>query len=152
MLNLDKHNRLRERYRQMNPSWRPATETYATLAGPYLDSTTRALDLGCGQGGVVEQQHNPASQITGVDVERLSLAEHRLQSIARVSAAITLLPYSRESYDLALASWLFEHLPHLTQTLQEVYRIFRPGGAIIFFTPDGRHSVTDLNRFLGRRT
>lgn len=152
MLNLDKHNRLRERYRQMNPSWRPATDTYATPAGPYFDSTTRALDLGCGQGGVVEQLHNPVPQVTGVDVERLSLAEHRLHSKARVSTASALLPYSRESYDLALASWLFEHLPHLTQTLQEVYRIFRPGGAIIFITPDGRHSVTDLNRFLGRCT
>lgn len=112
MLNLDKHNRLRERYRQMNPSWRPATDTYATLAGPYFDSTTRALDLGCGQGGVVDQLHNPASQVTGIDVERLSLAEHRLYSTARVAAASSSLSFCRENYDLVLASWLFEHPPY----------------------------------------
>lgn len=150
MLDLNQQNALREQYRQLNPAWRPATETYAALVRSYLDPASRVLDLGCGRGGLIEQLDHPPSLITGVDPDWLSLTEHRLASIDRAAASGARLPFRSESYDLILASWLFEHLPDPTGMLRQVHRILKPGGVILFITPNGRHPVAYLNRFLGR--
>ncbi len=150
MLNLDQQNSLREQYRLLNPAWRPATETYAALVRSYLDPASRVLDLGCGRGGLIEQLDHPPSLITGVDPDWLSLSEHRLTSIDRVAASGTHLPFGSESFDLVLASWLFEHLSNPAGMLRQVHRLLKPGGAIIFITPNGRHPIAYLNRLLGR--
>jgi ubiquinone/menaquinone biosynthesis C-methylase UbiE len=150
MLDLARQNQQRERYKQLNPSWQPATEIYASLVNSYLEKTSRILDLGCGRGGIVEQLDHPSARISGVDVDWLSLKEHRRESIALAAATVVSLPFRRHSFDLVLASWLFEHLPRPVETLREVYRVLKPGGALVFITPNGRHPVATLNRLLGR--
>ena len=150
MLNLEQQNRRRELYRELNPDWRPATETYASLANYCLNPTTRVLDLGCGRGGLIEQLHHLPTLITGADADWLSLREHRLSAISRVATSGLSLPFASQSFDLVLASWLFEHLPQPAETLKEVRRVLKPGGAIIFITPNGHHPVSYLNRLLGR--
>jgi SAM-dependent methyltransferase len=150
MLNLEQQNRHREAYRKLNPEWRPATETYAALANSYLDRTSRVLDLGCGRGGLIEQLEHPPALITGADPDLHSLREHRLKAISRVVTGGVSLPFRPRSFDLILASWLFEHLPRPADTLREVRRVLKPGGAIIFITPNGHHPLSYLNRLLGR--
>ena len=54
MLTLDKQNALRERYREANPGWRPATEVYSELVQRAINPASRLLDLGCGRGGLLE--------------------------------------------------------------------------------------------------
>jgi ubiquinone/menaquinone biosynthesis C-methylase UbiE len=88
--------------------------------------------------------------MTGADADWLSLREHRLNSISRVATGGLSLPFGSQSFDLVLASWLFEHLPQPAETLNEVRRVLKPGGAIIFITPNGRHPVSYMNRLLGR--
>ncbi len=150
MLDLDQQNQLREQYQLANPGWRPATEVYASLARHYLQPDAQVLDLGCGRGGLVEQLDHPAPQIMGLDPDWLSLHEHRLEAIDRAAASSDQLPLRSQSSDLVLASWLFEHLPQPAKTLQQIYRVLKPGGVLLFITPNGRHPVAHLNRLLGR--
>jgi len=150
MLDLEQQNRRRELYRRLHPEWRPATETYAELASRFLNPGARVLDLGCGRGGLIEQLDHPPALMTGADADWLSLREHRLNSISRVATGGLSLPFGSQSFDLVLASWLFEHLPQPAETLSEVRRVLKPGGAIIFITPNGRHPVSYMNRLLGR--
>ena len=150
MLDLERQNELRERYRARRPSWRPATELYAGLARAYLGPDARLLDLGCGRGGVVEQLDHPASLITGLDPDGLSRAEHRLPQIQRVAGESDRAPLRGGTFDLVLASWVLEHLAAPEHTLREIKRLLKPGGVFLFITPNGRHPAAQLNRLLGR--
>lgn len=150
MLSLDEQNRLRERYRRLRPTWRPATEIYADLVRARLRPDTRVLDIGCGRGGLVEQLDYPPQQIVGIDPDLPSLREHRLPALPRTAALSDDLPFAGDTFDLAFASWILEHLPQPLQTLREIRRVLQPGGVFVFITPNGRHPLTLLNRWFGR--
>jgi SAM-dependent methyltransferase len=149
MLSLDKQNRLREQYRQLNPGWRPATELYADIVRQHLHHEARVLDLGCGRGGLVEQLTHPLPQMIGIDPDWASLIEHRLD-LARVVGVSEQLPFAAGSFDVIFASWVLEHLERPSLTFHAIRRILRPGGVFVFITPNGRHPLTWLNRGLGR--
>jgi len=149
MITLDRQNTLREQYRQQQPGWRPATEVYAGLVRAQLQGESRVLDWGCGRGGLVEQLAHPLNQLVGVDPDWLSLKEHRLE-MPRAAAISHALPFAPGSFDLVFASWVLEHLPHPQADLAEVARVLKPGGAFVFITPNRRHPLVWLNRWLAR--
>lgn len=149
MLTLERQNALREAYRRANPDWCPATEVYARLVQAQLRPDTRALDLGCGRGGLVEQLERPLSHVAGVDLDWQSLRQHRLK-LPRAVAASEYLPFAGGSFDVVFASWVLEHLPDPLLTFRDVYRVLRPGGSFVFITPNGRHPLIWLNQGIGR--
>jgi SAM-dependent methyltransferase len=149
MLSLDKQNEWRERYRAAHPGWQPATELYAHLVRQQLTPEAQVLDIGCGRGGLVEQLHHPLDQVVGIDPDWLSLREHRLN----LTSAVTLsddLPFAPNTFDVAFASWVLEHLARPFHTFQSIARVLKPGGAFVFITPNGRHPLALLNKTLGR--
>lgn len=150
MLSLDEQNRLRERYRRRRPEWRPATEVYANLVRARLRPDARVLDIGCGRGGLVEQLDYPLPQMVGIDPDLPSLRQHRLPALPRTAALSDDLPFAGDTFDLAFASWILEHLPQPLQTLREIRRVLRPAGVFVFITPNGRHPLTLLNRWFGQ--
>lgn len=149
MLSLDKQNEWRERYRRERPSWRPATELYASLVRSYLQPGVRVLDLGCGRGGLVEQLDVPLAQIVGIDPDWQSLAEHRL-ALPRLQGESDWLPFAPQSFDVIFASWVLEHVERPQLTLSSIHRVLRPGGVFIFITPNGQHPLAHINRMFGR--
>lgn len=151
MLSLSQQNRLRQRYRQRRPDWRPATEQYADLVRQHLAEfdAPRLLDLGCGRGGLVEQLGLPLAQMVGVDPDVVSLREHRL-GVPRAAGFSDALPFAANSFDVVFSSWLLEHLAQPAQTFAAIGRALRPGGKFVFITPNGRHPLALLNRGLGR--
>lgn len=149
MLSLEQQNAWRERYRASHPGWQPATELYAALVRAQLPPDGRLLDLGCGRGGLVEQLDHPLPLLVGVDPDWQSLAAHRL-ALSRVAAASERLPFAPASFDVVIASWVLEHLAQPAHTFRTVQRVLKPGGVLIFITPNGRHPLTLLNRAIGR--
>lgn len=149
MLSLDRQNALREQWRPANPGWRPATEVYADLVRSHLRPDSRLLDVGCGRGGLVEQLAHPLTQIVGVDPDWLSLKEHRL-GLPRAAAISQALPFAPHSFDLIFASWVLEHLAHPQADLTEIARVLKPGGVFVFITPNRRHPLVGMNRWLAR--
>ncbi|HET6446842.1 MAG TPA: class I SAM-dependent methyltransferase [candidate division Zixibacteria bacterium] len=154
MLNLDEQNALRERYRESNPEWRPATDLYAELARKAILPDSRLLDLGCGRGGLVEQLEHPRSLMVGADPDIRSLREHRLAAdmdpLPRVGAPTECLPFSRSTFDIVIASWLLEHLSDPATSFREIGRVLKKGGVFLFLTPNRRHPLVNLNRMVGR--
>lgn len=149
MLSLDRQNELREQYRRAHPGWQPATERYAGLVRTRLRPEARLLDIGCGRGGLVEQLDHPLAQMIGVDPDWVSLREHRL-ALPRAAAFSHRLPFTAQSFDVVMASWLLEHLERPSSTFNEIGRVLKPGGVFVFITPNSRHPLALLNRGLGR--
>jgi len=147
MLELERQNAYRQRYREMKPGWMPATEVYEAAIRRYLAPGMRLLDAGCGRGGIVEQLDGGGYWVAGLDPDLISLREHRL-GIDRVAAWLGRTPFTRNSFDLVIGSWILEHLDHPESVLKEIVRILKPQGHFIVLTPNGAHPVSIANRML----
>jgi ubiquinone/menaquinone biosynthesis C-methylase UbiE len=146
-LSLSKQNAYRTQYRARYPGWHPATEVYENTIRAKLIPDARVLDLGCGRGGVLEQLNAPARPI-GLDPDLESLREYRLPGTALAQAMAGRLPLKDSSVDMIVCSWVFEHLDLPLQVLSEAQRALRPGGSLIFLTPNANSLVVLLNRAL----
>ncbi len=147
-LPLEKQETYRRRYAQEHPGWQPASHIYRDRVAACLGPSVRMLDLGCGRGGVVEELHGRAGRTVGVDVDWLSLKEHRLAFLPRAVGQAEALPFPAGSFDLVCCSWVLEHLPDPERALREVVRVLVSGGRFIFLTPNVRHPLLALNQWL----
>ena len=106
---------------------------------------SRVLDVGAGRGGVLELIWDQVRLAVGVDPDRASLVERRAP-LPVAQALGDCLPLVDASFDLALAIWVFEHLEQPARMMDEVARVLRPGGRLIFLTPNRRHPLIMANR------
>jgi len=98
------------------------------------------LDLGCGTGTLtlmIKNRH-PDAKVHGLDGDSKALTIARCKAEA-ADVEIVLdkgfsydLPYPDDTFDRVLSSLVFHHLTHKhkVETLQEVRRILKPGGAL----------------------
>lgn len=109
----------------------------------------RALDIGCGPGLTTEAlAHAVGAQgyVLGVDIAppMLAMAKRRCASLAQVEfgmADVTRLPYQDNSFDVALASQVYEYVEDVDQSLRELARVIRPGGRVVLVDTDWESCV-----------
>lgn len=112
---------------------------FKALLGGRLPAQARILDAGCGQGlafGLLEQHFQPAA-ITGIDID----AEQVKKAVAAASQLATPCSaqhtnastptFAAESFDIILCHQLLHHTSQQQETLQEFYRLLRPGGILL---------------------
>jgi SAM-dependent methyltransferase len=56
-------------------------------------------------------------------------------------ADLNRLPFRVGAFDLVMAKYVFEHLANPTMTFGELRRVIRPGGHLVFHTPNRHHYV-----------
>jgi SAM-dependent methyltransferase len=148
-LSLDRQNEYRERYRQIHAGWRTSGEVYEALVCRHAgDGEVRALDLGCGAGGVMELYSARVGLSVGLDPDLTSLYGHRNRHIRLAAGQAETLPFESEAFDLVTCSWVLEHLHRPGATLAEVARVLRVGGHLVFLTPNVHSLVVQLNRLV----
>ena len=112
---------------------------FKALLGERLPVQARILDAGCGQGlafGLLEQYFQPAA-ITGIDIDgaQIKKAAAAANELATPTSALhsnACLPtFAAESFDLILCHQLLHHTSQQQETLQEFYRLLRPGGILL---------------------
>ncbi|MHB1533704.1 MAG: class I SAM-dependent methyltransferase [Acidimicrobiales bacterium] len=96
----------------------------------------RVLDVGCGEGQVARLARQVgAGTVIGVDPTEAQLAAAAARDggvgLARAEAAT--LPFCPESFDVALACLVFEHIDDVDAAISEVGRVLVPGGRFLFF-------------------
>lgn len=93
------------------------------------------LDVGCGQMPYREYilNKNPkVKKYIGLDFAKGIYADLKQPDVTWDGQ---LIPLDDSSVDCAMATEVFEHLPNLTQTLTEIYRVLMPGGLLFFTVP-----------------
>lgn len=100
----------------------------------------RALELGCGTGLFLELTAPSGASIDGVDlsIELLSQAQRRFPrggNVHLLCGNVERLPYPDGSFDVVYGSSVLHHL-NLAPALQEVHRVVKPGGRIVFAEPN----------------
>jgi ubiquinone/menaquinone biosynthesis C-methylase UbiE len=146
LLPLDRQNAYRERYRALQPGWRPTGEQLEALVRSYVAPDSQVMDLGCGRGGVVELFWRDVRLAVGLDPDKPSLAEHHSPGMPVVRGVGENLPFSNEAFDLVVCLWVLEHVDTPNTVLREVRRVLKPGGHFVFLTPNLRNPLLMLNR------
>ena len=120
-------------------------EIVATL-GRYVPGFSlrglRALDVGCGDGGVpIAIAEAGAARVAGVEPDRASLergwiraAEHGVEADLRHGYAEE-LPFEDGSFDLVILDNVLEHVRDRRRTLAEAHRVLAPQGLLYVVTP-----------------
>ncbi|AKF80896.1 Ubiquinone/menaquinone biosynthesis C-methylase UbiE [Myxococcus fulvus] len=115
------------------------------LGSTGLVTGTRALDAGCGPGGISETMADlvgPTGQVTGVDLNEDRLREASLRNAHRPwlrfhQADIRRTGLPDASVDYVWSQYVFEYLPDRPVALAELMRVTRPGGKVVVSDIDG---------------
>jgi SAM-dependent methyltransferase len=109
------------------------------------------LDIGCGDGGILEALTIHAVAVTGIDASEEAVALSR----ARVGSAHILkadvqerLPFSDDSFDSVFMLDVIEHLEKPAAALREINRVLRVGGTLAITTPNAN---SPLRLFHGKK-
>jgi SAM-dependent methyltransferase len=146
---VDRLEYYRRRYAELSPGWEPATARYQRWVAQRRGPRSHVLDLGCGRGGIVERLGHVGHWV-GVDPDRASLQAHRRPALPRGQATAERLPFRDMAFDLAVCSWVIEHAARPDDLFAEVTRILKPDGRFILLTPNVRHPIPRVSRWLAR--
>ncbi|MEK6249705.1 MAG: class I SAM-dependent methyltransferase [Planctomycetales bacterium] len=127
-----------EYHRQLDRKWKyyPVYVHKMAYVRNYLNrhaEEATTVDLGCGEGVLVEEYRNRGFDITGVDAN--------YQSDCVLHGDITELDFADRSLDLVMALDVIEHLDFGQQeaAISEMKRVLRPDGRILLSIPNLAH-------------
>jgi 2-polyprenyl-3-methyl-5-hydroxy-6-metoxy-1,4-benzoquinol methylase len=101
------------------------------------------LDFGCGSGYGTALIAEHCFAVVGIDIseeaicyakEHYSVPRLSFSHIAKIEDAS--LPFAVESFDVVLSFQVIEHIQAVDLYLSEIRRVLKPGGLVIFSTPD----------------
>jgi SAM-dependent methyltransferase len=102
------------------------------------------LDMGCGEGRLIEPLRARGLPVVGLDNSAAMLAsipDPRIKGDARR------LPFRSNSFGGVAALYMLYHLPEPRDAIAEAYRVLRPGGLFIACAPS-RYNDPELARLL----
>ncbi len=130
-----------------------------------VSASTRVLEIGCGEGGVLIPFQELGMQVVGVDLD-----EYRIGNALRLNAEAvasgqakflyqnvyeeSFLEAYRGSFDLIILKDTIEHIPNQAQFIRYMLQLLSPKGAIFFGFPPwrmpfGGHQQICRNKFMG---
>lgn len=132
---MNRQESYRAAYRQLQPTWQDSVSLYRDLIDQRVTATTRVLDVGCGHGDLLRDIYARTPDSYGLEPDLLAL---RKNTIIRhvVNGMADQLPFADGFFDLVVAAWVLEHLAQPRQAFGEICRVLKPGGQVIFLTPN----------------
>ncbi len=105
------------------------------------------LDVGCGDGFYLHLLSSlyPLAKVIGVDFDTNALNSARINLKGRKvilrQGDVCKLDFKDNSFDVVLASEVFEHLESDTRGIKEVYRVLKPGGLLLVSVPHSNYPL-----------
>ena len=126
---------------------------YLRRARP-LSPNLRMLDVGCGPGLFTEFIIDQGVDAQGVDIDPALVKAAKTRIDARggngrfLVGRVEQLPYQERVFDICVANSILEHAKDWQATLEEVTRVLKPGGLLVFYTTNRLHPFqTEINGF-----
>ena len=119
----------------------PLRQLIYETAGP----ESRVLDAGAGAGDLFKYElKGRVAEMIGVDLD--PRVETNSQLDRGIQADLTDIPLEDESIDVVFSRYVLEHVAEPGRFLGEMARVLKPGGSIIFLTPNKWHYVSLASR------
>ena len=116
---------------------------FAGKVAPFIRSTDRVLDLGCGSGIFLPSLSELCGTLVAVDVSwpfvRASdtvTAQFDLRNTTVVQGQAECLPFGDASFDVVVVIDTLHHLYRLDECVRDLQRVLRPGGRLLMFEPN----------------
>ena len=110
----------------------------------------RVLDLGC-RDGALTKAYAEGNEVVGVDADREALAEAAKLGIETHWADLDApLDFPDDTFDVAVAGELLEHLRDPERLVGEIRRVLRPGGTFVGSVPNAFRLKNRLRFLAGR--
>ncbi len=137
----------RQQYRRVNGHWEDSLHLYRDLIDHSTQKDTCILDIGCGHGDFLGSVYARTPHTYGIDPDEQALKKN---SIIRntVLGAADALPFPANFFDLVVSAWVLEHLDNPERVFQEIYRTLKPGGKVIFLTPNSWNYIVWIIRLI----
>jgi ubiquinone/menaquinone biosynthesis C-methylase UbiE len=103
------------------------------------------LDLGCGDGRFSRTAFGGSSIDVGIDIVRTALSKARGSGSysCLVIGDGSRLPFRDRSFETIFSNSVLEHIPNVDDALQEIQRVLKDGGFLVFTVPS-----TNFARYL----
>lgn len=109
------------------------------------------LDVGCAGGYIAVLLARSGHRVVAIEQNRAMAVEARRRGVAVVEHDVELgLPFADTTFDVVHACEILEHLFDTEGFLREVYRVLRPGGAVVLSTPNLNSGANRVRVLLGR--
>lgn len=132
---MNKQEHYRQEYRRLKQKWIDSFNLYRDLIDSYTTSETRILDVGCGHGDFLKLVHDKTIHSYGLDPDKDALAKNIFIKNKTVGT-VERLPFENNFFDLVVLAWVLEHLSDPERAFNEIFRVLKPGGKVIFLTPN----------------
>lgn len=110
--------------------------------------TSKALDVGCGTGNVLEKLIPKFDCVVGIDLSKEMLSRAKLNHLDRgenltlVRGRIANLPFPDNCFDMVSAYSVLHHLPSFSDPISEISRVLKEGGVFyVDHEPIGRGNL-----------
>jgi ubiquinone/menaquinone biosynthesis C-methylase UbiE len=119
----------------------------ASFFQKYFPVESTVVEIGAGYCEFINAIRASIKIAVDINPDTTKYAAKEVQVIQSTSTSIPQI--ERESIDRVFASNFFEHLEHgeILQTLNEIQRILKPGGAIVILQPNFRYCYKDYFMF-----
>ncbi|WRH76558.1 MAG: class I SAM-dependent methyltransferase [Sphingobium sp.] len=135
-------------YPAVNGNW--DDQIFAERIHAVLRANDNVLDLGAGAGIIaVMNFRGKARRICGIDLDPRVIDNPYLDE-GQVCDANS-IPYPDNSFDLIFSDNVFEHLEQPELVLKEAARVLKPGGRLLFKTPNRWHYMPLIARMTPHR-
>lgn len=140
----------RGRYKEINPKWDRSTEIFRKMVLDVVDKETRFLDVGCGHSDLLQEAYEKTPHAYGVDPEVDVLHRNPFLKDIRTEF-VEEMSFEDNFFDVVVSAWVLEHLSHPEKAFSEIYRVLKPGGVVIFLTPNAWNYNVWLIRLIPER-
>ncbi|MBL7048846.1 MAG: class I SAM-dependent methyltransferase [Nitrospira sp.] len=136
------------------PELRYAQNIYEEILVKHCKTGIAWIDLGCGHNLLSPWRAEKEKELmerpglfVGFDYDLLSLQKNNTAA-NKVRGDMNRLPFASNTFDLITSNMVFEHLQEPDIAFKEIYRILKPGGILIFHTPNSIGYTTVSARLL----
>lgn len=106
------------------------------------------LDNGCGTGELMEFLNS--REVVGCDISFNMLKNAKKRSNFLVKCDSEKLPFKDKSFDVVYVKALLHHLNDIDSAIQEIKRVLKPGGEVVF-AETNKNFINDLPRRLMKK-
>lgn len=128
----------RERYRQIKPGWQDCLQLYIGVVDGLVAKNSKILDIGCGHGGLMESVYKKTAFTYGIDPDKRALDKNKIIK-HKHCGTVESMPYADSFFDVVVSAFVLEHLEDPTKAFTEIHRVLKPGGRVVFLTPNARN-------------
>ncbi|MBU1445759.1 class I SAM-dependent methyltransferase, partial [Patescibacteria group bacterium] len=144
---MSKQEHYRSRYKRNHPEWIDSMTIYGDLIDKEVKVGTKVLDIGCGHGEFLKDIYSRTEGTYGLDPDEAGLKKNTIIKHKNVGLADE-IPFENNFFDVVVSAWVLEHVADPEKVFGEIYRVLKPGGKVIFITPNSWNYIVWINRLI----